>query len=377
VLHSTNPFTTPPARHLSRRSLVRAAGALLAVAGFTATSVAGAQVGTTRVASAGPVAPAARAASAAIDWSASAPFPAAVDHHVTFVTSGTRGDWLHVLGGHASGRFHGNGYQARIGRDGALAAWEKTEGLPAARAGMAFATDARIVLLIGGRSSAEDVMRDVYIAPVWGDGRLGAFKAAPFALPAPRVHTAAVMHGEWVYVIGGNDGAAATASVLRARYSRTSGLGAWTEATALPGARSHQSAFVHAGAIYVVGGVSGESQPVGEVLRATIEKDGTLGAWQVVSKLDAKFATHASVVKDGYLYVIGGVEDAARTSEGVLRAPLAKDGTIGAWEATASPLPAARAHVQQVPVLRDFLFSVGGTRGGQALDEVVVGKFNN
>ena len=54
-----------------------------------------------------------------------------------------------------------------------------------------------------------------------------------------------------------------------------------TETYALPGARSHQSAFVHAGSIYVVGGVSGEAQPVAEVLRATIEKDGTPRAVEV------------------------------------------------------------------------------------------------
>lgn len=358
--------------------------ASFAVASFAVASAATAhaQDGATRVAaSAGAIVPSAASAATPITWTAAAPFPAAVDHHVTFVTSGSKGDFLHVLGGHEGGRFHGDGYQARIARDGSLAAWEKTEGLPAARAGMAFATDGRIVLLAGGKSTVTDVMRDVYVAPIWNDGRLGAFKAAPFALPAPRFHTAAVMHDDWVYVIGGNDGTAATGTVLRAKYSRTSGLGAWSETTALPGPRSHQAAFVHAGAIYLVGGIAGnpagDAQPLGDVLRATINKDGTLGAWQVVSALDTKFATHAAVVKDGWVYVIGGVEDNARMSDRVLRAPLAKDGTIGAWEATASTLPAARAHVHQVPVLRDHLFSVGGSRGGRALDDVVVGKFTN
>ena len=188
-------------------------------------------------------------------------------------------------------------------------------------------------------------------------------------------------NGRVIAYYGGNDGTNATSSVFRARISRTGELSAWTTLDSLPGPRSHQAAFVYDDAIYLVAGIAGnpmgDAKPLNDVLRATINKDGSLGAWQAVSQLDAAFATHAAVVHEGYLYVIGGVEDNKTMSDRVLRAALGKDGTLGAWETTTATLPAPRAHVHQVPVLRDYLFSIGGSRSGKALDDVVVGKFAN
>ena len=357
--------------------LVRAAGAL-AIA-TAATSALGAQDLRSSVAAASP-AVAVPAARASIQWTPASAFPIALDHHVTFITSGTRGDWLHVIGGQdAGGKLRGSAYQAKIARDGSIGAWEEGESLPAGRAGMSIASDGRYAVLAGGRSSATTATQDVSIANIWGDGRLGAFKSAPFMLPAARSHAGTVISDGNVYVIGGNDGTSATSTVWRAKISRTGALSAWMPLAELPGARSHHAAFVHGDAIYVVGGLAGDpaadAKPLNDVLRAPINKDGSLGAWATVSTLDAAFSTHAAVVHDGHLYVIGGVEDGAKMSDRVVRAALGKDGTLGAWESTSAPLPAPRGNVQQVPVLRDHLYSVGGSRSGKTIDDVVIGTF--
>jgi non-specific serine/threonine protein kinase len=359
-------------------AVLRAAGALLVVA--TATRTLAAQDVAARASSGSPAA-VVPAAAAPIQWTAGAAFPVTLDHHVTFITSGTRGDFLHVIGGHDGGKFRGTSYQAKIAKDGTLGAWEEGEALPAARAGMAFATDGRFAIIAGGKATVKDVVQDVYVANIWGDGRLGAWKAAPFRLPAPRFHTGAVIANGYAYVIGGNDGTNATSTVFRAKIGRGGEMGAWTTLDSLPGPRSHQATFVEDGAIYLVAGMAGnpmgDAKPLGDVLRATVNKDGSLGEWKTVSQLDAAFATHAAVVHEGYLYVIGGVENNKTMSDRVVRAALGKDGTLGAWETTTATLPAPRAHVHQVPVLRDHLFSVGGSRSGKALDDVVVGKFAN
>ena len=359
-----------------RWSFARVSAALLVV---VAAQPLAAQDAPTQVASSAPsaVVPAA----APIQWTPSTAFPVALDHHVTFITSGTKGDFLHVIGGHDGGKMRSTSYQAKIGKDGAVGAWEESEALPAARAGMAFATDGRYAVIAGGKSSVKDIAQDVYLANIWGDGRLGGWKSAVFPLPAPRFHTGAVIANGYVYVIGGNDGTNATSTVYRAKISRTGELSAWTTLDPLPGPRSHQAAFVDNGAIYLVAGIAGnpmgDAKPLGDILRATINKDGSLGEWKTVSQLDAAFATHAAVVHEGYLYVIGGVEDNKTMSDRVVRATLNKDGTLGTWESTSATLPAARAHVHQVPVVRDYLFSIGGSRSGRALDDVVVGKFTN
>lgn len=349
--------------------LRRAAGALLVAA--VVTHPLAAQDVASRVATGSPgaIVPAA----APIQWTSGSAFPVALDHHVTFVTSGSKGDYLHVIGGHDGGRMRSTAWQAKIGRDGSIGAWEQGQALPAERAGMAFASDGRYAILAGGKSTTKDVAQDVFVAHIWGDGRLGAWKATPFTLPAKRFHTGAVIANGYVYVIGGNDGTSATRTVFRAKIDRTGTLSAWTTLDSLPGPRSHQAAFVHEGAIWLVAGIAGnpmgDAKPLGDVLRAEIGRDGALGEWKTVSQLDTPFATHAAVVHGGFLYVIGGVEDNAKMSDRVLRAALTKDGSLGAWESTASPLPAARAHVHQVPVLRDHLFSIGGSRSGRALDD--------
>ena len=316
---------------------------------------------------------------AAITWDSAAPLPAARDHHVTFVTSGTRGTWLHVVGGHAGGTMYASSYRARFEKNGKLGAWENGDSLPGPHAGMAMAADPRFVLLAGGRGKGGAVTQDVFLAPVWGDGRLGAWKAPVYSLPAPRFHAAAVINDGYAYVIGGMESNTATTSIYRAKIGRGGELSAWTELAPLPSPRSHHAAFVRDGNLYLVAGnagnPAGDAQPLADVIRAPLGKDGAIGAWATVSTLDSTFATHAAVVHDDHLYVVGGVENNRRFSDRVIRAAFQADGSLGAWETVDSPLPAPRAHVHQVPVHGDRMFSVGGSVSGKALPDVVIGAF--
>src|SRR5690349_18134329 len=109
----------------------RAAGALLAVA-LAAPAIVAQDVAS-RVATTPPAID--HTADAPIQWTSGSAFPVAVDHHVTFITSGSKGDFLHVLGGHDGGRMRSTAYQAKIGKDGRIGAWEQGEALPAERAG--------------------------------------------------------------------------------------------------------------------------------------------------------------------------------------------------------------------------------------------------
>ena len=315
----------------------------------------------------------------AIRWDSAAPIPGARDHHVTFITSGTRGTWLHVVGGHASGTILATAYQARFAKDGSIGAWERGDSLPTAHAGMALATDPRYVLLAGGRGATGKVTPDIYLATVWSDGRLGAWKSPTYPLPAPRFHAAAVIHDGYAYVIGGMETTTATTSIYRAKIGRGGELSAWTALEPLPSPRSHHAAFVRDGNLYLVAGnagnPAGDAQPLADVIRAPLGKDGAVGAWTTVSTLDSTFATHAAVVHDDHLYVIGGVENNRRFSDRVIRAPFQADGSLGSWETVDSPLPAPRAHVHQIPVFGGRLYSVGGSVSGKPLPDVVIGAF--
>jgi hypothetical protein len=41
------------------------------------------------------------------------------------------------------------------------------------------------------------------------------------------------------------------------------------------------------------------------------------------------------------------------------RAPIAEDSTLGAWEEVAS-LPVPRGHVHQLPIYKNFIYSIAG-----------------
>ena len=360
----------------STRRALRAPAAVLALTLAAAPALAAQRAALTTVA------PSVPPAGASISWAEAAALPVARDHHVTFVTSGGGRDVLHVLGGHAGGQILGDAWRARINKDGSLGGWEKEAALPVAHAGMAVAGDGRFVVVAGGKAEGNRTTADVYVANVWNDGRLGAWAAAPWQLPAPRFHTSALMNDGWVYVIGGLDAQQqATSTVWRAKLGRDGVLGTWSALDSLPGARSHHAAFVKDGAIYLVAGLAGnpagENTPLRDVLRATIRPDGTLGAWTTISQLDSAYATHSAVVEGGYLWVIGGVENNARFTDHVQRAPFLPDGGLGAWETIATPLPAARSHVHQTPVVRDHIYSVGGAAGNKTLDAVTIGTFSD
>ena len=73
-----------------------------------------------------------------------------------------------------------------------------------------------------------------------------------------------------------------------------------------------------------------------------INADGTLGDWQTVTKLPSPLHDFAFVAFKGRLYVAGGVGAAARSNE-VLSATINSDGTLGAWDASNAKLPGARS----------------------------------
>jgi N-acetylneuraminic acid mutarotase len=204
---------------------------------------------------------------------------------------------------------------------------------------------------------------NTYIARIDANGRLGEWKTAP-ALPAARFHHPALHHKGWIYVVGGQGEKEAEAGIFAAKLNADGTITAWTSARPLPRARSHHAAFVYENNLYVVGGLDGAVQGHGaifvDVIRAPIAEDGSIGEWRIVSRMPHSYATHAAFGHDGYLWVMGGVEDNNRFVADIWRAAVGADGRVGGWEAVTPALPVARGHVHNTPVLRGFVYTVGG-----------------
>ncbi len=315
-------------------------------------------------------------------WQSAPPLAKARDHHVTFVVESSAGPMLYALGGvqNMTTALSG-GERAAIAANGSLGAWQAVPipepilGGSVAVVGSTVVVTAGIRLGTAGKTALSAKCDGGVVA---ADGSL-AWSSCP-ALAEPLFHHAMVATGDHLYVVGGLTGAGndntpnvAIAAVVDGK------VGPWSSGTALPDKRSHHGLALGPGALYVTGGLKGDPAGVSsgyrDVLRAPFAAGGTLGAWAKVGELPATLGTHASFVWLDHLYVLGGVENDSTNSDAVRRAPIAADGTVGAWESL-PPLPKKRAHAHQTPLYRGFVYSVAGAFEHNSLADVFIGAFH-
>lgn len=151
-------------------------------------------------------------------------------------------------------------------------------------------------------------------------GSLGATWSAGIALPAARGFAAAALANGFnsqasgngtLYVLGGLDASGlATNTVYFASLNADGTTGAWISTTALPDFRYALGAAVFQGRIYVAGGADITATPTATVWSSPINADGTLGAWSVLPALPAAIAYHQLVTTGGLLYALGGTGSA-------------------------------------------------------------------
>lgn len=179
----------------------------------------------------------------------------------------------------------------------------------------------------------------------------------------------------YVFVMGGADAAAMPVNtVLRATVEQNGALaGNWQSATILPAPRAYHASvaatpFTAAidtattgGFLYVLGGLDATGQPTASVSYSRIDRHGSLDAWQAAAPLPAAVRSPSAVVFAGWIYVVGGADAQSSATTSTWRAPIADDGSLGAWQAMA-PLPEAAAHAALV-TFGPFLYSIGGETG--------------
>ncbi len=204
-----------------------------------------------------------------------------------------------------------------------------------ARFGASAVVGDKYVWVLGGFDGAgHNVVEQALIN---ADGTLGAFTMTP-SLTLDRYYHSSVRIGNWVYVLGGLSQGAATAKIERAPIKSDGTLGTFVDAgTALSTARFSFATAVVGGWLYAMGGVSGVrcSSPttLASVERAPIAADGTVGAFADagITLPDAR-SGFATFVAGHTLYALGGANVAMSTigDDGTLAAFAAGGGASGA-----------------------------------------------
>ena len=297
-----------------------------------------------------------------LSWSASPTASRPRNHHFTFISETPAGAYLFALGGAEDGLIMSNADSAPLSADGQVGAWKRTTGLPIKMAGMTGGVVSHLLLLAGGTvKDSGEVSDQAYSAFVLDDGSLGAWSNAGSTLHR-RMHPAGFTRGNQFYVLGGFDAPNVWDDVVRATVNDDGSVSAWEPAGKLPGPRTHLSVAYVDGYVFITGGANSafaSDPPLDEVKRAKLDDDGKISEWVDMPNLPVKVVTHSSFFYGGYLYVAAGINAAMEHEKRVWRAPMGADHSLGAWDAVAD-LPLPRGHVHQVPIFKTHVYMVSG-----------------
>lgn len=290
-----------------------------------------------------------------------------------FHTSHAYNGYLYVIGG-TTGLANLNDVQvARINADGTLNPFVATSSFTSARSGHASVIHAGYLYVIGGSGVA--ALADIQVARINADGTLGPFATSTTTIPTARtLHTAVASDGV-LYVIGGRNTAGFNLNDVQvARLDPADGaVGAFSPATSFGTARERHTSVVHAGSLYVIGGI-GDGTPTADVQVARVLTDGLLGPFAPGSALPAARSGHASVAWNGFVFTTAGnnVSGSPQFTNLVARADA--NGTLRAFAAT-TPIPSPARSMHASATYNGFVYVTGGmTAGGVNLDEVWVAQ---
>jgi hypothetical protein len=151
-----------------------------------------------------------------------------------------------------------------------------------------------------------------------------------------------------------------TSSNIVSLNSGTGGaLNAWTSTSSLSAASSLGASVVANGFAYVIGGFgSGYSTTV---QYTAMKGDGTMGTWATTTALPAARGYVAGAAGAGFVYAIGGTDGSANQST-IYYAKQNQDGTLGAWQTSSVPL-STTLNAVSAAIVNNNLYVVGGTSG--------------
>ena len=218
---------------------------------------------------------------------------------------------LYTVGGISFGGRQNAILAAPIAEDQSLQGWETVAQIPVA---ISYCTNSVLIhngtlYVAGGSITADENSRCVYSAFLFKNGSFGPWvRSEPFPTEGVTA-TASVVANDFLYVIGGAMKDVPQSAVFYAPIGRLGQLGSWALAQPLPAPLWFHDAFVERNRLYVVGGASsGDSTKIlASVLSASIESDGTLGAWQTESAVLPSPIYGAALARvEDRIFLIGG-----------------------------------------------------------------------
>ena len=130
-------------------------------------------------------------------------------------------------------------------------------------------------------------------------------------------------------------------------------------------ARESFTSVVANGYIYIIGGINSGTTATNTVQYAKILANGNVGNWSTVANLPAARDHASAVFANGYIYVTGGAtnETAATGHNDVYYGKVGSDGNITSWTTSANPIAVGGNQERwrhSSVVANDYLYVIGG-----------------
>ena len=202
-------------------------------------------------------------------------------------------------------------WSAPIGANGALGSFTDRGNLPCTVEGLQLVAYNNNLYVLGNCAPTSNY------APISGGGAIGSWQTTT-SFANPRTQFAAWAYNGYMYIAGGNNGATRYDDVQSAVINADGSLGAWSVVATLPSARSSVRATTANGFVYISGGDEGAAQ-IDQVLAAELLPNGRLGPLRISMPLPTVHYNHGMAAVGPYIYVVGG-EAHASSGTTVLRA---------------------------------------------------------
>lgn len=275
------------------------------------------------------------------------------------------GSNLYVVGGE---HYAGTGTplasveKATIGGDGSLGTFTSVSGVTLTAPSIAHGPMVRLGSSVY-RVQADG--RSIENAVVGTDDSLGTFSVlSGVSLPATQYVAALAVLGNYVHVVGGQNGTtAALQSVTRAQIDGDAKIDTTVvkKRTMVAGLRGNHSTMVLVGdGAYAIGGAPGGTTLVSAIDQANVAPDGALGPFTTASSALAEgLARQATAVIGNYVYAFAGADSAHSSLQTIERAPIKTDGTLDAFATLPGGLVTMRSS-PAVAVIGNYVYVIGG-----------------
>ncbi|MFZ1483704.1 MAG: hypothetical protein WAS36_01695 [Candidatus Saccharimonadales bacterium] len=301
--------------------------------------------------------------SASVGWSTTTAFGSARSHPSSVAYNG----YLYIMGGY-NGSYLNDVRYALLNSNGTInGSWNTTSSFTTGRENHTSVVYNGYMYIMGGYNGG--FLNDVQYAPINANGTLGTWATTTAFTNIRESHTSVVYNG-YLYIIGGNFNGTYVNTVHYAPIDADGTVGSWTATSTFTTARRNHASVVYNGYVYLMGGFG--VALLNDVQYAPINANGTLGTWATTAAFTTTRQSLTSVVHNGYLYVIGGVGGAYY--DDVQYAPLNANGTVGTW-ATTTTFTTARANHASV-VYNGYMYVMGGDAGAGYFDTIQKTSFD-